>query len=307
MSVSPRLNLELKARDSDPERSLRAATALGAEDRGTLWQRDTYFAVPSGRLKLREQRPGATELIRYDRPDDAGERPSRFTVVEVEDAEGLRAALSAQFGVRAVVEKERHLLLHRNLRIHLDRVEGLGTFVELEAMADPQGDDLDAEAAALAELREALAIDAATLVAGSYAELIAPPAQPGSASFEPLGPLPPPLSSVPPLTRPLGPLPASLPARASGSAPPPAAPAPAPPAAAPPPSPPRPSAPTPLAPAPPPPAPAAPTPAAPTPAAPAAEPDAPPQPFTPPAPPTSAPPRAPRPKRRRGGLLGWLR
>jgi adenylate cyclase class 2 len=73
----PRRNVELKARDPRPERSLERARALGADDRGELRQRDTYFATPRGRLKLREQEPGGAQLIAYERADAAEARESR--------------------------------------------------------------------------------------------------------------------------------------------------------------------------------------------------------------------------------------
>jgi hypothetical protein len=69
-------NLELKARDADPARSLKAALALGADDRGVIRQRVTYFSRARGRLKLREQEPGGAELIAYERADAADARPS---------------------------------------------------------------------------------------------------------------------------------------------------------------------------------------------------------------------------------------
>src|SRR3954465_5674950 len=76
----PRRNGELKARDPAPERSLERCVALGAEDRGELRQRDTYFAARRGRLKLREQEPGAAELIAYERGDAAEARESRYRI-----------------------------------------------------------------------------------------------------------------------------------------------------------------------------------------------------------------------------------
>src|SRR3954469_7164554 len=76
----PRRNVELKARDPEPERSLERCVALGAEDRGELRQRDTYFAARRGRLKLREQEPGAAELIAYERADAAEARESRYRI-----------------------------------------------------------------------------------------------------------------------------------------------------------------------------------------------------------------------------------
>ena len=73
---SPRRNVELKATDPDPERSLATVRDLGAEERGTLVQRDTYFRVADGRLKLREETPGGAALIQYARADRPEARES---------------------------------------------------------------------------------------------------------------------------------------------------------------------------------------------------------------------------------------
>ena len=134
--AAPRRNIELKASDPDPERSLAVVLGLGARDRGLLRQRDTYFRVATGRLKLREEEPGGAMLIQYDRVDADEARESRYRLIPVDDPKTLCAALEASLGTLAVVEKERHLLLWQNVRIHLDRVKDLGDFVELEGVAD---------------------------------------------------------------------------------------------------------------------------------------------------------------------------
>jgi homotetrameric cytidine deaminase len=157
-----RRNLEIKARDPDPERTQRAALELGATDEGQLTQRDTYFAGARGRLKLREESAGETELIQYRRPDEDGPRVSEFRVVPA--AAGLREALDAALGTLAVVDKRRRLLLWEGVRIHLDDVDGLGTFVELEAPEDGE------QEAKVARLREALQIGEP--IAGSYSDLL---------------------------------------------------------------------------------------------------------------------------------------
>ena len=117
-----RRNIEVKAHDPDPERSLAVCRELGAEDHGVLVQRDTYFKTTTGRLKLREEQPGGATLVQYDRPDAARARLSSYRLVPVEDPEGLRSALDAGLGTLVVVEKERHLFLHDGVRIHLDQV-----------------------------------------------------------------------------------------------------------------------------------------------------------------------------------------
>src|SRR3954467_175457 len=145
----PRRNVELKARDPDPERSLERCVALGAEDRGELRQRATSSAARRGRLKLREQEPGGAELIAYERADAAEARESRYRIAPVADPAALREALAAALGTVAGVERRRHLLVWEGVRIHLDRVDGLGDFVELEGVADA-GSDLAREAALVA-------------------------------------------------------------------------------------------------------------------------------------------------------------
>ncbi len=167
----PGRNLELKALDPDPERTLRAVLALGAEDRGLARQRDTYFHAVTGRLKLREAPPAPAELISYARPDRAGPTASHYRVAPVADHLALGEALADALGVRIVVEKERRLLVWRNVRIHLDRVVLLGDFVELEAVAVSAG-GLQAEHATLDRLREGLGLRDELLVARGYAELL---------------------------------------------------------------------------------------------------------------------------------------
>ena len=164
---APRRNVELKARDPDRERSLAVCRELGAEDRGVIRQRDTYFRAATGRLKLREEEPGGATLIQYDRPDAAEARTSRFRLVRVDDPDALREALDAALGTLVVVDKERHLLLWEDVRIHLDEVRGLGAFVELEGVA-PADSDLSAEAVRVERLREAL--DLGEIVSDSYSD-----------------------------------------------------------------------------------------------------------------------------------------
>ena len=162
----------MKARDRDPERSRRICEELGAEDRGTLIQRDTYFDVPRGRLKLREEGDAASHLIAYERADLSGQRESRYRIVEVEDADELREALSSVLGVLAVVDKARRLFVSDGVRIHLDRVDGLGDFIEFEGVLDSDDDrSLDRFEELLTELRSAFGIREDDLLAGSYADL----------------------------------------------------------------------------------------------------------------------------------------
>jgi homotetrameric cytidine deaminase len=175
-------NVELKARDPDPARTLDRALALGAEDRGEVGQRDTYFAGARGRLKLREHESAGSplwdelieythELIEYSRPDAIDARTSSYRRVPIADVEPLRDALDAAFGTLVTVAKRRRLLIWEGVRIHIDEVEGLGSFLELEAVAEPDS-DLSAEHVKVARLRDELGIEDENLVATSYADLL---------------------------------------------------------------------------------------------------------------------------------------
>jgi homotetrameric cytidine deaminase len=179
----PRRNVELKAVDPDPARTLERALAAGAADHGAIVQRDTYFCVASGRLKLREEEPGEAHLIAYSRRDDASVRVSAYRVVPA--AEGTRAALAETLGIDVVVEKRRRLLLWETVRIHLDEVEGLGSFVELEAVAGDDS-DLSHERILVAQLRAELGIGDDTLREGSYADALrqGPPPNEGSGGWD---------------------------------------------------------------------------------------------------------------------------
>ena len=165
---APRRNIELKASDPDPDRSLQVSLEIGASDEGWLHQTDTYFRVSHGRLKLREE--GAiAQLISYERANETAARESRYRLVPVGDPAGLKDALSDALGVLVVVEKSRRLLIWQNTRIHLDQVRDLGSFIEIEAVADPAS-DLSAEHHRAGQLQDALAITPDRIVAFSYSD-----------------------------------------------------------------------------------------------------------------------------------------
>jgi homotetrameric cytidine deaminase len=136
-----------------------------------LVQRDTYFAGRDGRLKLREQDGERPELIAYRRPDSADASESTYVLAPVADADALAEALDAALGATVVVAKRRQLLLWEGVRIHLDEVEGLGSFVEFEAVV-PDAGDLDTARAKVARLRESLGIADEALVSVGYSDLL---------------------------------------------------------------------------------------------------------------------------------------
>jgi homotetrameric cytidine deaminase len=166
-----RVNIELKARDPDPAATEARCLALGAEDRGVLTQRDTYFAARHGRLKLREDGSGSGEVIAYRRDDAEQAAESRYVVAPTSAPAELAEALEAALGTVVVVAKRRRLFVWEGVRIHLDDVDGLGTFVEFEAVL-PDAGDPDTARAKLARLRSELAIADSALVAVGYSDLL---------------------------------------------------------------------------------------------------------------------------------------
>jgi homotetrameric cytidine deaminase len=166
------VNVEIKARDADPGATASRCEALGAVDRGVLSQRDTYFAGRHGRLKLRVQDGGAAELIAYRRPDAAEPEESAFIRAGAADPEALHQALAAALGETVVVAKRRRLFEWENVRIHLDDVEGLGTFIELEALVGPGLNTPEEAREKVARLRSELAIADDALVAVGYSDLL---------------------------------------------------------------------------------------------------------------------------------------
>lgn len=162
-------NLELKAPLPSPSAGAEIARSLGARRANRFHHVDTYFKIVSGRLKLREFRGGKGELIWYSRPNTRGIRVSQYTIVQVRHTREVRNALSGVFGTLAVVRKRRDLYVLKNARIHLDRVKGLGSFVEFEVIVRygmPQAKRL------MNTLKRAFAIRKRDCIGSSYSTLL---------------------------------------------------------------------------------------------------------------------------------------
>ena len=127
-------NLELKARIASVSNAVRVVHRLKAQRKGVLRQRDIYFKVSRGRLKLRTINNRSAELIFYKRPNKKGCRYSEYFILPVSNAKLTNELCSAAFGQKVIVDKKRRLFLFKNSRIHLDEVHGLGTFVEFEVL-----------------------------------------------------------------------------------------------------------------------------------------------------------------------------
>lgn len=166
------LNLEIKARCYDPEHVRCVLREAGARFAGTDHQTDTYFHVPQGRLKLRQ---GNIEnsLIFYHRADQAGPKASEVTMHSSVELGAIKPVLEAALGVRAIVRKRREIYYVANIKFHIDEVEGLGSFVEIEA-AGPPGENRAALQAQCEEYMRRFELRSEDLLTRSYSDMVAP-------------------------------------------------------------------------------------------------------------------------------------
>ena len=166
------VNIEFKARMRDEKRVRAALKGLRPRAAGTDHQIDTYFQIPSGRLKLRQ---GNIEnaLIFYQRQNSAQVRPSHVLLCEFSDtaqARTLRKVLAAALGVAAVVDKVREIYYVDNVKIHLDRVRHLGKFLEVEAFV--QKGSLRRGRKQAEEIKELFGVHPEDILSHSYSDLI---------------------------------------------------------------------------------------------------------------------------------------
>jgi adenylate cyclase class IV len=164
-------NVEIKARVGDPDRVRRLAARIAGGEPEVLRQDDTFFVAGRARLKLRRLRGGRGELIAYDRPDGRGPRASIYRVLVTERPDDLGELLGDALGVRGRVRKTRELYLAGQTRIHLDDVDGLGHFLELEVVLRPGQSDEDGMRVAR-ELMARLEVPESALVPVAYVDLL---------------------------------------------------------------------------------------------------------------------------------------
>ena len=145
--------------------------ARSASFKGTDHQTDTYFATAAGRLKLRE---GEIEnaLIFYHRPNEPGPKQSDVTLYHPEPQSPLKAMLSEAMGVDVVVEKRREIYFIDNVKFHIDVVDGLGTFVEIEAIDEDGSIGVDTLRRQCAEYLKLFAIAEEDLLSTSYSDML---------------------------------------------------------------------------------------------------------------------------------------
>jgi predicted adenylyl cyclase CyaB len=168
-------NIEIKARLDSLEGVAARVAALADQGPIEIQQDDTFFACARGRMKLRVLSPTEGQLIFYRRADRAEPRESAFVISPTAAPDSLREALSMAYGEAGRVRKHRTLYLVGRTRVHLDRVEGLGPFLELEVVLSED----ESPEAGVEEARgwmAALGIADAQLVEGAYVDLLGRPA-----------------------------------------------------------------------------------------------------------------------------------
>jgi len=164
-------NIEIKARARDFEGIRSRAEKLSDTAVEVIPQEDIFFNVPQGRLKLRLLASDHGELIYYTRPDQEGPKRSDYHIAHTTDPENLKRVLELAYGIRGVVKKTRYLYLVGQTRVHLDDVEGLGQFMELEVVI--QDGQSDAEGDAIADkLMTSLGVERSDLIDGAYMDLL---------------------------------------------------------------------------------------------------------------------------------------
>ncbi|HYD58839.1 MAG TPA: class IV adenylate cyclase [Noviherbaspirillum sp.] len=172
-------NIEIKARIASVESLIPAATAIANQGPVEIIQDDTFFNCETGRLKLRAFANGEGELIFYRRADQAGPKESFYVRTPAPAPDSLRETLTLAYGQSGRVRKHRTLYIMGRTRIHLDRVEGLGDFLELEVVLE----DHEAPEAGVREahaLMVQLGVRESQLVEAAYVDLLA-----SSRDFEP--------------------------------------------------------------------------------------------------------------------------
>jgi predicted adenylyl cyclase CyaB len=164
-------NIEIKAHVRAFDEIRRRAEQLSDTPVEVIPQVDTFFNTPQGRLKLRVLSEDKGQLIYYIRPDQDGPKRSDYHLSLISDPENLKRVLELAYGIRGVVRKTRYLYLVGQTRVHLDDVEGLGQFMELEVVL--REGQSDAEGQVIAEgLMAALGVKRSDLLEGAYMDLL---------------------------------------------------------------------------------------------------------------------------------------
>lgn len=164
-------NIEIKAKIESLDKALEAAAALCGGKPECLIQEDTFYSNRNGRLKLRRMSPDQGQLIFYQRADQTGPKVSDYEIFGTDQPEALDRVLAEALGIRGTVKKRRWFFSADRFRIHVDDVEDLGPFIELEIIVS---EDLSAGAAEklVVDLMNRLGITSDQLVDTAYIDLL---------------------------------------------------------------------------------------------------------------------------------------
>lgn len=166
-------NVEIKATVKDMVRKEVLVREFTQSEAIILHQVDVFFVVPKGRLKLRIFSPAEGELIYYERPDTAEPKSCSYCISKTNDPQGLKVVLEKVLRIRSIVKKKRLVYLYGQTRIHLDKVEGLGNYIEIEVVLSE--DQTEKEASVVLEaIMSRLEINPDDLVDRAYVDLLAP-------------------------------------------------------------------------------------------------------------------------------------
>jgi predicted adenylyl cyclase CyaB len=165
-------NIEIKARIESVEAISIKAAALADQGPIEILQDDTFFTCERGRLKLRAFSANEGQLIFYQRPNQTGPKESFFIISPTSSPDMLREALSLAYGQAGRIRKHRTLYLVGRTRLHLDRVEELGHFLELEVVLS-EGEPSARGVEEAHKLMAALGIASTQLIEGAYVDLLA--------------------------------------------------------------------------------------------------------------------------------------
>jgi predicted adenylyl cyclase CyaB len=165
-------NIEVKAALHNRATALATAARLADSGPETFHQEDVFFRCDGARLKLRIFDPSHGELIRYQRETIPGARCSRYSIASTTDPQILLDILTKTLGVIGSVKKTRTLYLAGQTRIHIDQVEGLGDFLELEVVLRPGQSESEGREIASGFLR-VFGIGQQQLIGEAYIDLLA--------------------------------------------------------------------------------------------------------------------------------------
>jgi len=165
-------NIEIKAHVADVSAVTARAAAIADEGPVEIRQDDTFFACERGRLKLRAFSAEEGELIFYRRTDQEGPKESFYIRTPTAAPDSLREVLTLAYGEAGRVRKRRTLFMVGRTRVHLDEVEGLGNFLELEVVLR-DGESTDVGVREAEELMARLQVEPSQLIDRAYVDLLA--------------------------------------------------------------------------------------------------------------------------------------